>query len=461
VFEECGDTELLATMGDAQQAERAAFARQLMAMGTFAVRRMDAVYAEHEFWCVDDWEAIAAEIGAELGISRGRASAQMCYGRALLERFPKLGEVFLAGLVDFRVIAAATFRTDLVQDNAVLAAIDEQLAATAPAWNTLSRQKICELVDWMVMELDPEALRVAKQRDLDRHIGVEPGPYGMADIWGRVRGPDAAAFDAKLSELAATVCPDDPRSRAQRRADALTPLAAGATTMPCACGKPDCPAAATNDTPATPVVINVIAEAATVEGTSDKPGYLPGYGTIPAATVAEMAKSASLRPVPSSKELAAEPNYRPSAALTRFIQCRDLTCSFPGCDQPAINCDIDHSVPYPVGPTHPSNNSLKCRIHHLLKTFCGWTDIQLPNGTVIWRSPSGRTYTTKPTGAHFFPQLATPTQTLTLPNSPPPSPNRALAMPKRIRTRAQNRAYRIKYERAQNHARYTADPPPF
>src|SRR5262249_31591610 len=103
VFEGCGDAELLEVMGDAQQAERAAFARQLLAVGTFAVRRMDQVYAERELWCVDGWEAIAAEIGAELGISRGRASSQMSYGEALLTRFPLLGAVFLAGQVDFRV----------------------------------------------------------------------------------------------------------------------------------------------------------------------------------------------------------------------------------------------------------------------------------------------------------------------------------------------------------------------
>jgi len=237
-------------------------------------------------------------------------------------------------------------------------------------------------------------------------------------------------------------------------------LAAKATSMPCTCGKPDCPAAG-SEAPTNPLVINVIADAATVDGRSSKPGYLPGYGAVPAATVAEMATTASLRPVPSPKDLGAEPTYRPSAALTRFVQCRDLTCSFPGCDQPAVNCDIDHSVPYPHGPTHPSNNGLKCRIHHLLKTFCGWTDRQLPDGTIEWTSPRGRTYTTPPAGARFFPQLATPTETLTLPNSPPPDPNRDLAMPKRQRTRTQDRAYRIEYERAQNRARYEADPPPF
>jgi hypothetical protein len=460
VFEGCGTAELLDLMGDVQQAERAAFAHQLMAIGEYTVRRIDEQTDEHNFWAVDGWEQIAAEISAELGISRKRASAQMDYGQSLVERLPKLATVFVAGLVDFRVIAAAIYRTDLIRDKDALAAIDAQLAAKAPDWNKLSREKICELVDWMVIELDPEAIRVAKQRDLDRHIEVGPGQNGMAEIWGEVRGADAAALDAKLDQLTATVCPNDPRSKTQRRADALTPLAAGATTMPCMCGSPVCPAVGA-ETPANPVVINVIAEAATVDGTSDKPGYLPGYGSVPATTVAEMATTASLRPVPTAKDLVAEPQYRPSAALTRFVQCRDLTCSFPGCDQRAIGCDIDHSVPYPHGPTHASNTGLKCRIHHLLKTFCGWTDSQQPDGTVVWTSPSGRRYTTEPAGPRFFPQLGMPTATLERPHGPPPSPHRDLAMPKRHRTRAQDRARRIEYERAQNRARYAADPPPF
>jgi hypothetical protein len=57
-------------LGEAQQAERAAFARQLLAVGRFAQHRMEQMSGEHDVWCVDDWEVIAAEIGAELGISR-------------------------------------------------------------------------------------------------------------------------------------------------------------------------------------------------------------------------------------------------------------------------------------------------------------------------------------------------------------------------------------------------------
>jgi hypothetical protein len=212
VVEECGDAELLAAIGDAQQAERAAFARQLLAVGTFPSAASNKPQGEHDQWCVDDWEVIAAEIGAELGISRGRASAQMHDGQALLERFPRLGAVFLTGLVDFRVIAAAIFRTGLITDTVALTTIDAELAAKAPSWNKLSREKITELVDWMVIAADPDAIRVAKQRDLDRHSEIGLGHHGMAEICGEVRGPDAAAFDAKLNQLTATVCPNDPRT---------------------------------------------------------------------------------------------------------------------------------------------------------------------------------------------------------------------------------------------------------
>jgi len=100
----------------------------------------------------------------------------------------------------------------------------------------------------------------------------------------------------------------------------------------------------------------------------------------------------------------------------------------------------------------------------LIKTFhCGphgWRDQQHPDGTITITAPNGRVYTTTPDGALFFPQLDT-TATLVVPPAPPPGPHRELAAPKRTRTRAQNRAYRIAHERALNRADYEANPPPF
>ena len=50
-----------------------------------------------------------------------------------------------------------------------------------------------------------------------------------------------------------------------------------------------------------------------------------------------------------------------------------------------------------------------CREHHRLKTFHGglggWRDEQLPDGTIVWTSPTGRVYKTTPDGYDLFPQL--------------------------------------------------------
>jgi hypothetical protein len=116
------------------------------------------------------------------------------------------------------------------------------------------------------------------------------------------------------------------------------------------------------------------------------------------------------------------------------------------------------------------------RCHHLVKTFWGWRDKQLPDGTVVWTSPTGHQYITKPGGSLFFPALAVPTGALVVPTAmPPPGENRGLMMPARRQTRARDRAARISWERGINEARIAAeaahqaqqlassdnDPPPF
>ncbi|WP_162563736.1 HNH endonuclease signature motif containing protein, partial [Mycolicibacterium mucogenicum] len=75
-----------------------------------------------------------------------------------------------------------------------------------------------------------------------------------------------------------------------------------------------------------------------------------------------------------------------SVAMDEFVRMRAMTCMFPGCDHPATASDIDHTIPWPAGPTHPGNLNPKCRKHHLLKTFYGgpdgWQDRQQPDGTI-------------------------------------------------------------------------------
>ena len=467
MFDGLDEVGLLARMSGAQRDERMAVACRLLAAGRLCQRRMAEVAAEERFqWCVDNWEAVAAEVGAELGISRARASSQMNYGVELLERLPRLAAVFAAGEVDFRVIAVAVFRTGLITDEEVLAGVDASLAAGAGRWNALSRARVAELVDWRVRQADPAAVRISRGAEADRHVDFGPTRDGMTEFWGALRAPDAAALDRRLDQLAATVCRTDPRTKPQQRADALIALSAGQPVMACACDSADCPARTAEAAPGQ-IVIHVLAEVATVTGDGDAPGYLPGHGAIPADAVRDLASRAQLRPLARSADLRAEAHYRPSVALAAFIRARDLCCRFPGCDRPAEFCDIDHTIAYARGgPTHPGNLALLCRAHHLLKTFWvgdnGWQEKQFSNGTIVWTSPSGRTYTTTPGGALFFPQLSEPTEALaSTVAEADPSPARGLQMPTRGRTRAAERLTRIAWERGVNEKRWAADPPPF
>jgi hypothetical protein len=289
---------------------------------------------------------------------------------------------------------------------------------------------------------------------------------------------DAAVLDRRLMDMVNGVCDEDPRTIAQRRADALGALAAGADRLACTCGNADCPSAG-SDGRAANVVIHVVAEAAALDAQPDprmsgtfnsrdpepasaqpaKPaGLLIGANKIvPAPLLAELIRSgAKVRDVQLPSDLP-ESGYRPSAALERFVRLRDLTCRFPNCEEPAEFCDLDHTIPYPLGPTHPSNLAALCRKHHLLKTFWtgvdGWANEQFPDATVIWTAPTGRTYTTLPGSRIFFPHWNTTTADLPKRQALADSDaNRALMMPRRRRTRTAARAARIRKERALNAA---------
>ncbi len=300
---------------------------------------------------------------------------------------------------------------------------------------------------------------------------------GITGISGRLYATDAAVLDRRLMQMAHGVCDDDPRTIAQRRADALGALAAGSDRLACQCGSPECPASG-DDGRAAGVVVHVVtdADAATVAPDSNSGAASPATkatatltgrgGIVPTPLLAELISAgATVRHVrrPADEP---EPGYRPSAALEEFVRFRDLTCRFPNCDVPAEFCDVDHTIPWPLGPTHPSNLKCACRKDHLLKTFWdGWSDRQFPDGTVEWTSPTGKTYLTHPGSRILFPHWNITTATLPPPPSTTPDPShaRTLMMPTRRRTRADDRAYRIKRARALNDA-YVAErnrPPPF
>jgi hypothetical protein len=93
----------------------------------------------------------------------------------------------------------------------------------------------------------------------------------------------------------------------------------------------------------------------------------------------------------------AEDHYTPSRELKHLIRARSATCTAPACNAQAVYCDLDHTVPYPDGPTCQCNLTPKCRRHHRCKQAPGWTVEQPERGVERWTVPSGRAYTTNPT----------------------------------------------------------------
>ena len=438
---------LLDRVREAARREAQAAAQRLVAVGELLMVRCRES-GERPDWVADTWEAVAAQVAAALQCSVAMGHSYLRYAMAMRDRLPEVGKVFEAGDIDYRGFQTIVFRTDLITDAAALAKVDAQLAVLVSRRPSLTRGGLAAVVDHVVVTVDADAARRAQKATTDRFVDVVADHSGMAWLSGSVLGTDGQALDRRLDELAAGVCDGDPRSRAQRRADALGALAGGAERPVCGCCSAGCPGA----TPAASnVVIHVIAERASVEGRGSAPGVLAGAeGLISAELVAELATSARL--VPLMAPAGAEPHYTPSAKLADFIRCRDLTCRAPGCDRPATVCDVDHTIPYAEGGvTHPSNLKSLCRLHHLMKTFWGWRDQQLSDGTVIWTLPDGHTYVTNPGSALLFPTLCEPTGEL-----PTPTPaaqrcsDRTAMMPLRTKTRTQNRAHRIATERRHN-----------
>jgi hypothetical protein len=441
------------------RAENRAVAAQLGAIGELFGYRMSRC-SDTGDWAIDTMEAVAAEVAAALRISQGLAGSRLRYARAMRERLPKVGEVFAVGDIDYRVFQTIVYRTDLIDDEAVLTRVDAELAANVARWPSMSRGRLSGKVDRIVVAADADALRRRTKRQRDREIYLGEPHDGLCELSGSLLSPDAHALDTRLSGLAATVCEHDPRTRDQRRADALGALAAGADRLGCRCRRPDCTAGTRRA--ASPVVIHVIAEQASLNGGAPAT-EVAADGLIPAELIAELAATAQRVPLVHPGDAPPEPGYTPSAALADFVRCRDLTCRWPGCDRPARNCDLDHTIPYAEGgPTHAGNLKCYCRTHHLVKTFWGWREQQLADGTLILTSPAGQTYVTTPGSALLFPSLCHTVGGMPAPETDPPVDyrgERTAMMPKRHRTRAQLRAQRIAAERRQN--RTARQTPPF
>ena len=89
--------------------------------------------------------------------------------------------------------------------------------------------------------------------------------------------------------------------------------------------------------------------------------------------------------------------YRFPPRLRRFLEARDRTCVFPGCNRRATRTDKDHRIPWPAGRTSADNGQCLCRHHHRAK-HAVFTVLRDPDGSYLWITRGGWEFRRQPKG---------------------------------------------------------------
>lgn len=147
--------------------------------------------------------------------------------------------------------------------------------------------------------------------------------------------------------------------------------------------------------------IQVTIAATTLTGADDRPAELDGHGPLHPDIARDLAGRSTgwtrLFLTPTGLVTGTD-TYTPTEPMRRFLRARDEHCRFTGCRRPAHQCDLDHTHDWAQGgTTSVANLAHLCRAHHTLKhpdipDTHRWTARQLPDGTLEWTSPLGRTY---------------------------------------------------------------------
>jgi hypothetical protein len=370
-------------------------------------------------------EFVSCELAAALSIDDISAQALVAEARLLTE-LPPLWEAMERGTVRLshaRVVMRELMPLETFKALDVLALVLPKAAGRTPA-------QLRAIVRRAVIKVDAEAAAKRRREAVrESRVFVSPEPDGMALFGAYLPAADAMEAYRIVDAHASSLARDD-RCADERRAAALMALLRG--------GVASAPAVV-------PRSVDVIVPVTVALGFADEPCDLPGYGPMDAEAARELITDAILRKVCVDSRtglvLAVEPKarrvrdkqelrrallemvhtptpydddavlgYRPTAAQRRLVERRDRTCTFPSCSAPAHRCDADHRRPWrPGGHTSSAGLGATSRKHHRAKQT-GWTPSPMADGSVLWRSPSGRMYTRPP--AHDPPEPTDPRATL-------------------------------------------------
>lgn len=205
----------------------------------------------------------------------------------------------------------------------------------------------------------------------------------------------AAAADLDANAGAEANVDADDRTLAQRRADVLRDLLFDGAM----------PASGTG-TGIRPTVLVTVPVLTLLGRDTDDVASIEGHGPIPDAEARRLAAAA-----PSFIRILTHPETGATLSVGRdryvvprdmrmWLRVRDEYCRFPGCGRAASHSDVDHTRDWQHGGTTSANNLAHlCPSHHRLKHHTRWRVQHDGGGTLLWTSPSGRSYRSEPAQA--------------------------------------------------------------
>ena len=399
------------------------------AVYSLLIQRMaqaDAAGATTEYTRVYDPVCqVAASYAVAAGVRQQTAENFVLAALACFERIPAVGRLLRDGLITAAWFARVVEQTSLVEDTDLLAFIDAEIAHRLSTLGGLTAKRVENAVRAIVAEHDPDAVMLTRDEvKAQKNVLVNPLNEGMSEVIVTTTAEDAVLIKDALDAVIAGVCPFDGRSRGRLRSDAAVARLTGVPFV-CQCGRDDCAAALSDEQIAARcarVVLHVVARKDTLDGSSNTPAVLDGYGPISADHVRELAGRAdavqrdlNLDELLDHQAQAGNP-YRPTAALDTAARAVHGSCSWIGCDRAAWKCDLDHvtefnhAEPAAGGATCACNLNPKCKFHHGLKTHAeGWLDDQVVDANgVIWTevtTPEGLTVRSQAANNWLIPEL--------------------------------------------------------
>ncbi|SNT39547.1 DUF222 domain-containing protein, partial [Rhodococcoides kyotonense] len=228
----------------------------------------------------------ASETAKALGCSKTVADTFAEIGMDLRLRLPAIKSAFDAGELDLARVRAIYRVTNSITPGATGRIEAEVLAAA----RRLSPGPLATEIAAIIQRTAPDEAADARE-DLKKLTGVRYRDKDLiATIEANLEAADAAACWQSITEMAATLCPRDPRTRSQRLAAAYTACMQREQYLACTCDVEDHPCTAKRELPDRRVPLTSITiDLATLAGLSDLPAYLAGHGLIDAQYARELA----------------------------------------------------------------------------------------------------------------------------------------------------------------------------